>query len=99
MNTTLIRGGKVVSAGGVRVADVLLEGERVAAVGAVSRAADVVVDASDKFVLPGGIDAHTHLDMEVGVTRSSDDFTTGTRAAACGGTTTVIDFATAYRGE
>jgi dihydropyrimidinase len=99
MNTTLIRGGQVVSADDVRVADVLIEGERVAAVGSVSRAADVVVDARGKLVLPGGIDAHTHLDMEVGVTRSSDDFTTGTRAAACGGTTTVVDFATAYRGE
>jgi dihydropyrimidinase len=99
MQTTLIRGGRVVSADGVRDADVLIEGERIAAVGGVQRAADSIVDAAGKLVLPGGVDAHTHLDMEIGVTRSSDDFTTGTQAAACGGTTTVIDFATAYRGE
>jgi dihydropyrimidinase len=99
MQTTLIRGGRVVSADGVRDADVLIEGEAIAAVGQIRRGADSIVDASGKLVLPGGVDAHTHLDMEVGVTRSSDDFTTGTQAAACGGTTTVIDFATAYRGE
>jgi dihydropyrimidinase len=99
MQTTLIRGGRVVSADGVRDADVLIEGEAIAAVGEIRRGVDSIVDASGKLVLPGGVDAHTHLDMELGVTRSSDDFTTGTQAAACGGTTTVIDFATAYRGE
>jgi dihydropyrimidinase len=99
MDTTLIRGGRVVSADGARDADVLIEGERIAAVGEVRRDAGSIVDAAGKLVLPGGVDAHTHLDMEIGVTRSSDDFTTGTQAAACGGTTTVIDFATAYRGE
>jgi len=99
MQTTLLRGGRVVSADGVRDADVLIEDEVIAAVGAVERAADSTLDVTGKLVLPGGVDAHTHLDMEVGATRSSDDFTSGTRAAACGGTTTVIDFATAYRGE
>jgi dihydropyrimidinase len=58
-----------------------------------------VIDASGCLVVPGAVDVHTHLDMEIGVTRSSDDFFTGTRAAACGGTTTVVDFATAYRGQ
>ncbi|HYZ46715.1 MAG TPA: dihydropyrimidinase, partial [Actinomycetota bacterium] len=61
--------------------------------------ADDIVDASGCFVIPGAVDVHTHLDMEVGAVRSADDFLSGTRAAACGGTTTVIDFATAYRGE
>jgi dihydropyrimidinase len=97
---TLIRGGRVVSAYSVVHADVLIEGERIAAVGTVSASDSArVIDAEGKLVLPGGVDVHTHLDMEVGVTRSSDDFFTGTRAAAAGGTTTVVDFATAYRGE
>src|SRR5918911_2017882 len=98
--TTLIRGGEVVSAGGRRRADVLICAERIGAVGEVGDVpADEVVDATGKLVMPGAVDAHTHLDMEVGAARSSDDFTSGTVAAACGGTTTVIDFATAYRGE
>jgi dihydropyrimidinase len=97
---TLISGGRVVSAYSVVHADVLIEGERIAAVGTVSASDSArVIDAEGKLVLPGGVDVHTHLDMEVGVTRSSDDFFTGTRAAAAGGTTTVVDFATAYRGE
>ena len=57
------------------------------------------MDAIGKLVIPGAVDVHTHLDMEVGAARSSDDFATGTLAAACGGTTTIVDFATAYRGE
>ena len=54
---------------------------------------DQTIDAKGKYVLPGGIDAHTHLDMPFGGTTSSDDFETGTRAAAYGGTTTIVDFA------
>ena len=96
----LIRGGTVVSAEEVRRADVLIRGERIERVGELPDVrADATVDAPGKLVIPGAVDVHTHLDMEVGVTRSSDDFTSGTVAAACGGTTTVIDFATAYRGE
>jgi dihydropyrimidinase len=83
----------------VRRADVLIEDELVAAVGLGLGPADATIDAAGCAVLPGAVDVHTHLDMEVGATRSSDDFFTGTRAAACGGTTTVVDFATAYRGE
>jgi dihydropyrimidinase len=97
---TLIKGGKVVGPQGARRADVLIAGETIAAVGEIDPPLDAeTVEATGKLVVPGAIDVHTHLDMEVGVTRSSDDFTTGTQAAACGGTTTVIDFATAYRGE
>ena len=96
----VITGGEVVGPEGPRRADVLIAGERIAAVGDVQPPPDAeTIDASGKLVIPGAIDVHTHLDMEVGVTRSSDDFITGTQAAACGGTTTVIDFATAYRGE
>ena len=98
--STLIKGGEVVSPGGVRRQDVLIDGETIARVGDLSGLeADDVIDASGCFVIPGAVDVHTHLDMEVGAVRSADDFLSGTRAAACGGTTTVIDFATAYRGE
>src|SRR5205807_6612375 len=61
--------------------------------------ASKVLDASGKYVLPGGIDVHTHLDMPFGGTTSADDFETGTRAAAFGGTTTLIDFAIQYKGQ
>ncbi|MEG2251687.1 MAG: amidohydrolase family protein, partial [Clostridia bacterium] len=64
-----------------------------------AHADDEVVDASGKLVLPGAIDAHTHLALDVGATFSRDDYYTGTRAAACGGTTTVFDFATQLTGE
>ncbi|MGH2750598.1 MAG: dihydropyrimidinase [Actinomycetota bacterium] len=97
--TLLIRGGDVVSGGAVRRADVLVRGELIERVGDIDAGADDTIEAEGKLVIPGAVDVHTHLDMEVGVARSSDDFTSGTVAAACGGTTTVIDFATAYRGE
>ena len=96
----LIRGGDVVSSTGIRRADVLIDGETIAAIGEPDAPEGAEqVDARGCYVIPGAIDAHTHLDMEVGATRSADDFHSGTQAAACGGTTMVIDFATAYRGE
>jgi dihydropyrimidinase len=102
----LLRGGTVIDVDGERVADVLIGGDgRVAAVGAdlASRpsfdAATPVVEASGRLVVPGGIDAHTHLHLPVGAVQVSDDFATGTVAAAIGGTTTVIDYVTAYRGD
>jgi dihydropyrimidinase len=96
----VIRGGRIVTAGDVRRADVLIEGECIAAVGDIGEQPDAqTIDASGCYVIPGAVDVHTHLDMEVGATRSSDDFATGTIAAACGGTTSVVDFATTYRGE
>ncbi|MDQ3752135.1 MAG: dihydropyrimidinase [Actinomycetota bacterium] len=90
----------MVSASEVRRADVVVVGEQIVAVGAgAGEPGDELLDATGCLVIPGAVDVHTHMDMEVGVTRSADDFLSGTVAAACGGTTTVIDFATAYRGE
>ncbi|MBX3098837.1 MAG: dihydropyrimidinase [Salinibacterium sp.] len=102
MTTTLITGGTVVSATGRTQADVLIDGEKIvalvspgsAALGAdLSATADTVIDATGKYVIPGGIDAHTHFELPFGGTEASDTFESGTRAAAWGGTTTVIDFA------
>ena len=91
---TLIKNGTVVNADGSARVDVLIEGEKIASVGAgLSAAGHEVVDATGLLVMPGGIDVHTHLDMPFGGTTSADDYTTGTQAAAVGGTTTVIDFA------
>jgi dihydropyrimidinase len=98
--TLLIKGGTVVTAVDRYVGDVLIDGEKIAVVGsALNVAADRVIDAAGKYVLPGGIDVHTHLDMPFGGTTSSDDFETGTIAAAHGGTTTIIDFAIQYKGQ
>jgi dihydropyrimidinase len=102
-----IHGGTVVNATGPIVADVLIDGGQIAAVAAsgseLSRsfaaAADRVVDASGKLVVPGGIDPHTHMEMPFGGTYAADTFETGTRAAAFGGTTTIVDFAIQTRGE
>jgi dihydropyrimidinase len=97
---TLIRNGTVVNAGGTLRADVLVEGEKITAVTApgVIETADSIIEADDKYVLPGGIDAHTHMEMPFGGTFSADTFFTGTRAAAWGGTTTIIDFAVQAKG-
>jgi dihydropyrimidinase len=98
---TLIRGGTVVTATDQYRGDVLIEDEKIAAVGTSFEgiAADRTIDASGKYVIPGGIDVHTHLDMPFGGTTSADDFETGTIAAAHGGTTSVVDFAIQYRGQ
>jgi dihydropyrimidinase len=97
---TLIQNGTVVTADRTFAADVLIEGATIKEVrkGIAANAADTVVDATGMLVLPGGIDVHTHLDMPFGGTTSSDDFETGTRAAALGGTTTIVDFAIQAKG-
>jgi dihydropyrimidinase len=97
----MIRNGTVVTATDSYVADVALVDGKVAAIGRDLPLENVrqVLDASGKLVLPGGIDVHTHLDMPFGGTTSADDFETGTRAAAFGGTTTLIDFAIQYKGQ
>jgi len=97
---TLIRGGTVVTASDTLAADVLIDGSTVAAIGRnLDATADRVIDASNRYVMPGGVDAHTHLDMPFGGTFSADDFETGTAAAAWGGTTTIVDFAIQDFGE
>ncbi len=96
----MVRGGTVVNADRSMLADVLIEGERIAAVGfALDTAGHEIVDATGLLVMPGGIDVHTHLDMPFGGTTSADDYRTGTQAAAVGGTTTVIDFALQKQGS
>ncbi|MFI0938324.1 dihydropyrimidinase [Streptomyces sp. NPDC021020] len=96
---TLIRGGLVVTAAEEVHADVLIEAGRIAALAAhgsaaaASFTADTVIDATGRYVVPGGVDAHTHMEMPFGGTTASDTFETGTRAAAWGGTTTIVDFA------
>jgi len=98
---TLIKGGTVLSTTGASRADVLVDGETIAAVAAPGMfdTADEVLDATGKYVMPGGIDAHTHLEMPFGGTFSHDTFETGTTAAAWGGTTTIIDFAVQPKGS
>jgi len=96
---TLIRGGTVVNATGPITADVLVDGEKIAAVAAPGvLSAEQEIDATGKYVLPGGIDGHTHMEMPFGGTFSADTFATGTTAAAWGGTTTIIDFAVQQKG-
>src|ERR1035438_1274456 len=100
MSTVLIQHGTVVNADASVKADLLIDGAAIREVraGIPASAADKVVDATGLLLLPGGIDAHTHLDMPFGGTTSADDFETGTRAAAIGGTTTIVDFAIQARG-
>ncbi|HEX6905624.1 MAG TPA: dihydropyrimidinase [Terriglobales bacterium] len=98
---TLITNGTVVTATDTYVADVAISGGSIVAVGKDLPRDNTrqIMDAAGKYVMPGGIDVHTHLDMPFGGTTSSDDFETGTRAAAFGGTTTLIDFAIQYKGQ
>ncbi|QNP66230.1 dihydropyrimidinase [Streptomyces genisteinicus] len=104
-NRTLIRGGLVVTAADEVHADVLIDDGRIAALAAHGTTvaegwtADRVIDATGKYVLPGGVDAHTHMELPFGGTFASDTFETGTRAAAWGGTTTIVDFAVQTRGR
>src|SRR5205085_7957739 len=80
--------------------DVRVEDDKITLIGtSLDMHADKVVDAAGKYVLPGGIDVHTHLDMPFGGTTSADDFESGTTAAAFGGTTSIVDFAIQYRGQ
>ena len=100
----VIKNGTVITATETMQADVLIEGEKVIALGAPrshtwEEGAGRVIDAAGKWVVPGGIDVHTHMELPFGGTLASDDFETGTRAAAWGGTTTIIDFGVQVKGE
>jgi len=100
---TLITNGLVVTADGSYPADVLVDGETIALVGADLAAAgvtaDATLDATGKYVVPGGIDVHTHMELPVGGTFAKDTFESGSKAAAHGGTTTIIDFAAQTKGR
>ena len=96
---TLIKGGTIVNADSVTRADVLVDGEVIALIGRdLDVAVDQVVDAVGRWVIPGGIDGHTHMELPFGGTFAKDTFASGSRAAAFGGTTTIIDFAVQPRG-
>ncbi len=98
---TLIVNGRVVTATDTYPGDIAISGGKIEAIGKKLPRDNTkkIIDAANKYVLPGGIDVHTHLDMPFGGTTSADDFETGTRAAAFGGTTTLIDFAIQYKGQ
>ena len=96
----LIKNGTIVTASDLYQADIFIEKETVSAIGMnLPMKADRQIDAADRYVIPGGIDCHTHLDMPFGGTTSADDFESGTVAAAFGGTTSIVDFAIQYRGQ
>ena len=108
MAKILIQGGTVVSSTGSSPQDVLIDGETIAALLApdsdllgfdIEDNVDIVLDATGKYVIPGGIDAHTHMEMPFGGTNASDTFETGSRAAAWGGTTTIVDFVVQAHGQ
>ena len=100
MATVLIQNGTIVNADSTTQADLLIDGAVIKEIraGIPVAAADTIVDATGLLLLPGGIDAHTHLDMPFGGSNSADNFLTGTRAAAIGGTTTIVDFSIQSRG-
>src|SRR5205823_4234067 len=99
MMSLMIKNGRLVTASDDYVADVFIDSETVSAIGRnLSMKADRTIDAANRLVIPGGIDPHVHMELPFGGTISSDDFKSGTIAAAFGGTTTIIDFAIQSRG-
>jgi dihydropyrimidinase len=98
--STLIRNGRIITAEQDYIGDIYIEMDKITTIGVnLQTQADKVIDAQGKYVIPGGVDVHTHLDMPFGGTVSSDDFETGTRAAAFGGTTCLVDFAIQSKGQ
>src|ERR671925_524995 len=100
MTKTLITNGTIVTAADAYKGDVLIDGEKIVQIGkSLNRAGAKRINATGKYVIPGGIDVHTHMELPFGGTFASDDFETGTIAAAFGGTTTIVDFAVQGMGE
>ncbi len=95
----LIKNGMVFTEGKLQKTDILINGEIIERIGNDINEPSEIIDASGLYVLPGGIDPHTHMELDVGSTVSSDDFFTGSMAAAFGGTTTIIDYPTPAKGE
>ena len=98
--STLIKNGRIVTTVDDYYADIFIEEEKISLIGkSLTMQADKIIDAENRLVIPGGIDPHTHFDMPFGGTMSADDFASGPRAAAFGGTTCIIDFAIQTKGE
>ncbi len=98
--SVLIKNGLIVTSSGSYTADVYVEGDKIKTIGVgLDHKADEVVEAKGKYVLPGAIDPHTHIEMPFMGTTSSDDWKSGSIAAACGGTTSIIDFSLQGKGE
>src|ERR1700753_3324562 len=98
--STLIKNGRIITATDDYIADIFIDGETIKTIGSrLAVQADNPIDAAGKLVIPGAIDPHVHMELPFGGTVSSDNFETGTRAAAWGGTTTIIDFAIQYKGK
>src|SRR5438270_10615354 len=100
---TLITNGHIVTATDDYRGNILIDGETIKAIGSpgafTNLQADAVIDARQRYIFPGAIDVHTHMELPLPTTVASDDFETGTIAAACGGTTTILDFANQQRGH
>lgn len=96
----ILKGGKIVTAVDAYFADIRIEGEKIVSIGNnLEKVDDEIISANGCYVLPGGIDTHTHFDLDVGTTITADDFESGTKSAIIGGTTTIIDYATQNKGE
>lgn len=96
----ILKGGKIITTEKSYDSDIRIEGEKIASIGKnLAQVGDKVVDVTGCYLLPGGIDPHTHLELDTGSTITADDFKSGTKAAVMGGTTTIIDFATQNKGE
>lgn len=98
--STIIKNGRIITAEHDYIGDIFIEDDKITLIGEhIDIMVDITIDARGRYVIPGGIDVHTHLDMPFGGTNSCDDFETGTRAAAFGGTTSLIDFAIQPKGK
>lgn len=96
----VLRGGTIVTAVDYYKADIRIEGEKIVAIGKeIILPEDRILDVEGHLLLPGGVDVHTHFDLPVGNTATADDFISGTQGAIMGGTTTIIDYATQFKGQ